>query len=110
GEAGVGEERRSGVGNQRNGLATGNAGDDLFGLGALVMFMQRLTFSANAVVVEELCRGAGIFAKDDRRRGGGLEGADGDGAQMADGGRNDIEAGRQGRRLKGRAGDKIFSA
>ena len=106
-KAGIGEQRRAGIGDQRNGLPGGYPGDDVIGLGPLIVFMQGNAPPLDAIVVEQTRRHARILAEDRRRSGQGLERADGDVAQIADRGRHDIEPRRQGRGGKGGAGDEI---
>src|SRR5690606_5022274 len=85
----------------------GDAGDDVVGLGALIVFVQRHAAALDAVMVEQAGRHSRVFTKDYRGGGQGFERPYGDVAQVADRRGDDIEAGRKRGSGEGGAGDEI---
>src|SRR5262245_3769622 len=98
---GVGHERRPGVRDQREGGAVGEPGDELRSrLGGVVLVVGGER-GGDAVMVEELAGDARVLACNEVGGGEHLQRSHGDVAQIADRGRDQIEAGRQ-RRCDGR--------
>ena len=104
---GIGNQRGTGVGDERDAPAAADIVEHGIGAGPLIVLVQRLFRRADAVVIEQAGRHAGVLAIDHIGGSEGFEGAQGDVAQIADRGGDDIEAGRQRRRVERRAGDEI---
>jgi hypothetical protein len=72
-----------------------DAGED-FGLaGALVPFVEGEERGVDGVAVEERAGVAGVFGQDAGGRAQDAEGAQGDVFEVADGGADEVEAGRE---------------
>ena len=98
--AGVGDAGHARIGDEGEGFAGAEAGEDFVFAGALVEFVAGDHRGADAVAVEQEAGVAGVFGED---MGGGAQdaqGAQGDVFEIADGRADEIEAGRERRRRR----------
>ena len=101
-EAGIGDERRAGVRHQRDGGACGEPRDELRPrLGGVVVVVGRER-RGDAVMVDELAGDPRVLAGDQVGGGQHLQRPQGDVAQVADRGGDEMQAGRQ-----RRGGDRL---
>ena len=100
-EAGIGDERRAGIGHERDGVALGETRDQLRPrLGGVVIVVGRQR-RRDAVVIDELAGDAGVLASDHVGGGQYLQRAQGGVAQVADRGCDNVKpAGERGRILR----------
>jgi hypothetical protein len=72
-----------------------DAGEDFGFAGALVPFVAGEEGSVDGVAVEERAGVAGVFGQDARAGAEDAEGAEGDVFEVADGGADEVETGRE---------------
>ena len=108
--AGIGNKRRAGIGDQRDRLAFGQAGENFrAGLGRVVLVIRRER-CRDAVMLGELAGDAAVLAGDDVGGGENFQSAQTDIAQVSDRRRDQIKRWRRRRGFDSCAGQRIAAS
>ncbi len=109
-KARIGDERRAGIRDERDGAALPDLPQQRFAIRIPRVIVIAAHTHANAIALQQLARHPRVLAGDDVGGGQGFESAQAHVLEVADRGRDDVEAGLEDRGLERRCLERIASA